>query len=190
MKKSQNLILTENTIMGTKRCFLRKITLLDVDDMYEYCSNKDVTKYTKFETHESKEETKEAIANIFIPDRLTKWGIELKQTKKLIGTIDWLTINEDSATLGYALSKEYWGQGIMPEVAQRMMQLAFEDLKLKVVYATHHKDNINSGKVMQKIGMNAWGKDYYFNFKGEPLVEIVKYGMTYDEYVEMNRHLL
>lgn len=186
MEKSQNLILIEHTIMETKRCLLRKITLLDIEDMYDYCSDEAVTKYTRFTTHKSKEETREVIANSFIPERLTKWGIELKQTKKLIGTIDWLTINKDSATLGYALSKEYWEQGIMPEVAQRMMQLAFEDLKLKVVYATHHKDNISSGKVMQKIGMKPWGKDYYFNFKEEPLVEIVKYGMTYEEYINMS----
>ncbi|UUV99648.1 hypothetical protein G314FT_18110 [Vagococcus luciliae] len=88
MEKSQNLILIEHTIMETKRCLLRKITLLDIEDMYDYRSDESVTKYTRFTTHKSKEETREVIANSFIPERLTKWGIELKQTKKLIGTID------------------------------------------------------------------------------------------------------
>ncbi|UUV99647.1 hypothetical protein G314FT_18100 [Vagococcus luciliae] len=60
------------------------------------------------------------------------------------------------------MSKEYWGKGIMPEVAQSMMQLAFEDLKLKVVYATNHKDNISSGKVMQKNWNETLGQRLLF----------------------------
>ena len=34
--------------------------------------------------------------------------------------------------------------------------------------------------------MKPWGKDYYFHFKEEPLVESVKYGMTYEEYINMS----
>lgn len=182
MINSQEMILKENSVMETSRCLLRKISLDNIDDMYDYCSMEEVTRYTKFSQHQSKEETKTIIETIFIPKQLTKWGIELKETNKLIGTVDFMSIDKDCATIGYALSPKYWGRGIVPEVAERLLQLSFEELDLKVVYATHHKDNLNSGKVMQKIGMKKIGTDYYFNFKDKPLVETMKYAITFEDY--------
>ena len=182
MEKDQHDILLKLNEIVTPRCVLRNITLVDVDDMFEYCSSENVTRYTKFSRHQSKEETKEAIKEIFIPNQLTKWGIVLRETDKLIGTIDFMTLTKDYAVLGYALSEKYWGQGIVPEAAKKLIQVGFEKLNVSVIYATHHKDNLNSGRVMQKIGMTKLGKDYYYNFKGKPFVETVKYAINRDEF--------
>lgn len=186
MTKQLNQILMANQVMETNRCLLRKITLEDIDDMYEYCRIEEVSKYTKFNAHQSKNETKQVIEEIFIPKYLTEWGIVLKETNKLIGTIDYISLDEHCATIGYALSRDFWGRGIVPEVSQKLLELSFEKLKLKVVYASHHISNISSGKVMKKIGMTLLGKDYYFDFKNKPLVEVVKYGMTYEDYIRLN----
>lgn len=190
MNETQENILKQFETIKTKRCVLRKITLDDAQDMYRYCSNPEVTQYTKFNTHKSIEDTQNAIEQIFIPEKLTKWGITLKESDKVIGTIDYLSLDDHSATLAYALSQDYWGQGIVPEAAKELVKIAFEELSLKVVYASHHIKNEKSGNVMKKIGMTKWGKDYYFDFKRQPYVENVKYGMTVGEYKKLKEEIL
>jgi len=57
-----------------------------------------------------------------------------------------------SHDFGYALRKEYWHQGIMSEAATIFMEMLKQE-GVSFITATHDVFNINSGKVMQKIGM-------------------------------------
>lgn len=43
--------------LETKRLTLRKIRLDDVDDIFQYCSDDEVSKYTVWPTHNTKEDT-------------------------------------------------------------------------------------------------------------------------------------
>lgn len=180
--KSQMLILAENQFLETERLILRPVTLADAEDMYEYASDDETTKFV-FETHTSLEDTKENLAKNFLSKPLGNYGIVLKNSQKMIGTID-LRVNEDhrKAEMGYTLNKAYWGQGYMTEAAGKLIRLAFEKLKLNRVEAIHDSRNPASGRVMAKIGMTkeAVLRDAVI-LKGDLATNVV-YGITKEDY--------
>ena len=72
--------------METERLRLRPVTLEDAPAMFEYASDEAVTRYT-FPTNQSLEETRNNIALFYLSSPLGRWGIELKENGKFIGTI-------------------------------------------------------------------------------------------------------
>lgn len=156
----------------TQRLLLRPVTLADSVDMYEYASDEETT-YFVFERHASMEKTEEAIVECFLTDPFGKYGIEVKETGKLIGTIDLRVKDENHrAIMGYALNKTYHGKGYMTEAAEALLAYAFETLKLDCVAALYDERNEVSGKVMERIGMQRegvmrhmgkWKNGEYFN---------------------------
>ena len=60
-------------------------------------------------------------------------------------------------SLGYALAKEYWCQGLMTEAAQALVDYAFESQKPHLIMAQCISENKASSRVMQKLGMTFEG---------------------------------
>ncbi|WP_445491653.1 GNAT family N-acetyltransferase [Niallia sp. 03133] len=148
--------------LETERLILRKLTPADLDDMYAYGSNSEVTKYVTWETHQKRSDTKGFLQ--FVLDRYEKkevalWGIQYKENGKLIGTIDfvWWKPNHSSAEIGYVLSHEYWGKGIMTEAAKEVIKFGFEKMDLIRIQAKCFTENIGSARVMEKAGMTFEG---------------------------------
>ena len=83
------------------------------------------------------------------------WAIVEKSTNNVIGSIGVVDFKESvkSAEIGYALSRMYWGRGIMPEALKRVMDFLFDDVGFNRVAACHDTDNPKSGRVMEKVGM-------------------------------------
>ena len=140
-----------------ERIHLRPLQLSDAEDMYEYASDEETTKYV-FDTHKNLEDTKETIAKYFIAKPLGKYAIVLKETNKMMGTIDFRVDEKDKkAEMGYTLNKNYWGKGYTTEAGKLMLQLGFEELGLLRVFAFYDERNAASGKVMEKLGMTYEG---------------------------------
>ena len=59
--------------------------------------------------------------------------------------------------LAWMFFPQYWGAGFASEFGARMLQVAFNDLSLRRVYAHADKENGASIKVMEKIGMQYVG---------------------------------
>ncbi|MBM6616015.1 GNAT family N-acetyltransferase [Desemzia sp. RIT804] len=170
-----------NQIEGS-RIQLRPIQLSDAEDMYEYASDEETTKYV-FETHKSLEDTKENIAKYFIMSPLGKYAIVLKEKHKLIGTIDLRVDAEDKkAEIGYTLNKAYWGKGYTTEAGKLMLQLGFKELQLQRIFAFHDERNPASGRVMEKLGMTYEGTFRSNRFvKGETVTDKC-YSILKEEY--------
>ncbi|NLM21557.1 MAG: GNAT family N-acetyltransferase [Peptococcaceae bacterium] len=148
--------------LETERLILRKLTLQDADDIFAYGSDPEVSRFMTWETHKSIEEARSFI-NIILDkyekDEAGEWGIVLKSTGKLIGSvgIPRYDLKNKSAEIGYVLSRKYWGQGIMPEAVSRVLQFAFEEMGLNRIESCHSLPNEKSGRVMQKVGMSFEG---------------------------------
>ena len=175
---NDKLVLAENTHLETERLVLRPVVMKDAAAMYAYAQDAEMTRYV-FPTHQSLKDTKISIATIFMADPLGKFAIELKENQQMIGTIELrVNISAGTAELGYALSRDYWGQGIIPEAAKRLLRLAFEELRLIRVWAIHDLRNLSSGRVMQKIGMTHESTvKQAQKIKGE-VVDIATYSIT------------
>lgn len=183
---NRNLIFAENQYLETKRLKLRPVTLNDAKDMYEYASDEETITYV-FPMHQSVKETKEIIANHFLSAPLGKYGIELKESGKFIGTIDLRVVDQHNiAETGYSLNKAFWGQGFVPEAANELLRLGFEELRLMRIFANHDIDNPNSGRVMEKIGMKIEGKIPNARmWKGKVVTDITR-GITLEEWRKLH----
>jgi RimJ/RimL family protein N-acetyltransferase len=79
-----------------------------------------------------------------------------------------------NAELGYWLSEQYWGQGILPNVIPKILDFGFENLNLKRIYARPFGTNLASQKVLQKCGFTLEARfDKTILKNGEMLDELV-----------------
>lgn len=66
-------------------------------------------------------------------------------------------VYEKSAELGYWLSEEYWGQGIMTEAVKQICREAFEKFDIIRIYAEPFEHNMGSRGVLEKAGFTYEG---------------------------------
>lgn len=149
-------------VLETERTKIRKITIEDLDDMYDYCSDEAVSEHAIWYSHKSLDDTKgfiEFVLKAYNKCEVTPWGIEDKNTNRLIGTCGFVYWNiiHSRAELGYALSRDYWNKGIMSEVVRGIIDFGFKEMDLVRIEARCHPKNIGSARVMEKSGMTFEG---------------------------------
>jgi len=85
---------------------------------------------------------------------------------KFVGTICLEKIDKinKKASIGYWVSKAYRGRGIATEAVKLIVDFGFNKLKLKRIYAEVKKGNIQSSRVLEKVGFEKEdvSKDEYF----------------------------
>ncbi|MGY5344716.1 GNAT family N-acetyltransferase [Paenibacillus glucanolyticus] len=159
-------------ILETARTLLRPITQKDLMDIYRYCSVPEVSRHTLWNTHQSTDDTQrflEFVQQRYTLQKVGPWGIEHKGTGVIIGTCSFIEWDNDhrKAELGYVLSNQFWNQGIMTEVIERVITFGFDQLQLVRIEAKCHPDNTGSYRVMEKTGMKLEGRlRHYLKVKG------------------------
>lgn len=148
--------------LETERLTLRKFTFDDAQDMFEYSSEPDLTRFVPWETHKSINDTNKFLNYIltqYSQGKLSPWAIEYKEIKKVIGTIDfvaWSTAHH-RAEIGFILSKDYWGRGLIVEASSKVIKFGFENMELNKIEASCMVENTQSQRVLQKLGMRLEG---------------------------------
>jgi [ribosomal protein S5]-alanine N-acetyltransferase len=82
-----------------------------------------------------------------------RWGIELREEHKLIGTAGFKTIDKQHQTgeVGYELHPDYWNLGIMTEALQAITNYGFDTLHLHTISANIWPDHAASRRVLEKL---------------------------------------
>ncbi|MFJ7640001.1 GNAT family N-acetyltransferase [Peribacillus sp. NPDC097225] len=148
--------------LETERLILRKITWEDAEDIHVYGSDEAVTKYVTWDNHKTLADTRDFIDFAMAQyenKHVAPWGIQYKETRKIIGTIDfvsWLVAHR-VAEIGYVLSQDYWGKGIMTEAANEVIAFGFNRMNVVRIQARCFVENTGSARVMEKIGMSFEG---------------------------------
>ena len=144
-------------VLKTERLILREWRLSDLDDLFEYAKVEGVGEMAGWPHHESKEVSQE-ILNRFIAHKRT---FCIEYNGKAIGSLGIELYNEDilpelndlkGREIGYVLSKDYWGQGLMPEAVKRVIEYCFDDLGLDFLVCSHYDYNNQSRRVQEKCG--------------------------------------
>lgn len=171
----------------TERLLLRKLVMEDAEDLFKYASEPSVSRFMPWDVHKTIEETKGFLA--FILDaydqhqKLT-WAIQLKQTGKMIGTIDYVSWQpkRSKAEKAYTLSQEYWGQGLMKEAADGLLAFGFKEMGLNKIEAPIMLENTQSRRLAEKLGMKLEGvaRDHMV-IKGE-FVDLAMYSILEREF--------
>ncbi|MCP3031556.1 GNAT family N-acetyltransferase [Halobacillus sp. A1] len=173
--------------LETEHLVLRKIDKKDTNDIYSYCSNSAVSRYVTWDTHTCKEETEsfiDCVLDGYKHDHKALWGMELKATGKIVGTIDFVSIDEQhmNAEIGYVLSEVWWGRGLTTEASKRLIQFGFTELKLERIQARCMAENIGSQKVMEKAGMSFEGTSRKGFFSNGTFHDIKNYSILREEF--------
>lgn len=160
--------------LETKRLIMRKLCKDDVEDMFEYTSNQDVTKYLSWEAHTEISQARHYIESVISEyDSLYSytWAIELKEIKKFIGIVRIFDVSYSNkrGELSYILNPNFQGKGFIMEAITSVIDLCFNKVELNRIQARCTTDNFSSERVMQKLGMKYEGtlKEYWIN-KGVP----------------------
>ena len=116
--------------------------------------------------------------------------IILKKTDELIGVIG-LEIDKqhDRAELGFWIGKMYWGEGYCTEAARAIIKYGFEQLRLHRIYTLHFAENISSGRVLQKAGMQHEGSLKKHLKKGDVFKDLEYYGLISEDYMTKEKSL-
>lgn len=67
----------------------------------------------------------------------------------------------DSYEIGFHLRKKFWGKGYASEAARAVINYCFAELNASKLFAGHHPQNNNSKKLLQRLGFQYIGDNYY-----------------------------
>ena len=148
-------------IIETERLILRGWKETDLNDFYEYASVEGVGEMAGWQHHTSMDVSKSILQN-FISDK-DVFAITYKENNKVIGSLglheSWA--NEDTKykdmkqkEIGYVLSKEYWGKGLIPEATLAVIKFCFEECGLDALTIGHFTSNNQSKRVIEKCGFH------------------------------------
>lgn len=90
--------------------------------------------------------------------------------------------NHNNGELGYWIGKPYWGKGYGSEAARRVVQFAFDEIKLNRVWAAAMTKNPGSSRIMEKAGMKHEGTFREHILKWDVYEDLSYYGLLRSEY--------
>lgn len=146
-----------NVVLTTDRLTLRPWRESDLNDFYEYARVDGVGQMAGWNPHRNVEESKTILSH-FIEG---KHVFALEHQGKVIGSLGIEQYSEENypeldallgREIGYVLSKDYWGQGLMPEAVKAVNHWLFNDEKLDFIIVGHFEQNGQSRRVIEKCG--------------------------------------
>jgi RimJ/RimL family protein N-acetyltransferase len=168
-----------NLELRTDRLLLRPLKPEDVDLLWPDISDLEISKYMAWEAHRKKGQTvdflKGEVARMKSGSGVT-WAIikdgsfcGIVSVIGLVRSHRALTYNK--AELAYWLSRKYQRQGIMTEAGRRVLQFAFEEMRLHKIFVSHFSVNEASENLIKRLG---------FRYVGEQLKEFQKDGVWHN----------
>ena len=144
-------------ILQTERLTLRPWVETDLNDSCAYASVEGVGQMAGWNPHQSIEESRH-ILDMFIREKHT---FALVYQGKVVGSLGVDAYNREhhpdldplqGREIGYVLSKDCWGQGVMPEAVQAVIAWLFDEIKLDFIICGHFEWNQRSQRVIEKCG--------------------------------------
>ena len=139
--------------LETDRLIIRAFTNTDAEDVLAFRSNADAMRYVPRPLQRSIEDAIEMIGminNNINTNECIAWGVELKSTRKIIGSVSFHRIEKENsrAELGYMLHPDYWGKGIVTEAVKAILDYGFRELKFHSIEAIIDPENTASENVL------------------------------------------
>lgn len=171
----------------TTRLLLRRPRLDDAPAIFRNWASVPVaTQFLSWPTHQTVAETETHVsATVDWWERGSHvWLITMPPSDEPIGSIG-IRVRETEADLGYVLSPDHWGQGIVPEAARAIITELFARPTITSVWAHLDAENVKSERTVQKLGMTLVehfiGPVAHPNVSAEPR-PCLKYAISRDQW--------
>ena len=142
--------------MITARLILRPIRIEDSEVVHDLWTNGKVRRFLFDDRCLSLDETRAFIESSRANFEQYGYGIWLvfsSETKALAGFAGFLPSTSSAPNLIYGLHPEFWGKGYATEAANAVVRYARENLELRLVKADVDEPNVESIRVLERIGM-------------------------------------
>lgn len=157
--------------LNTSRLLLRPWRQEDLADFYAYASVDGVGQMAGWLPHKTPEDSQN-ILNHFIAN---KKCFAVEYQGKVIGSLGIEEYDEEKypdlaemscRELGFVLSRDYWGLGLMPEAVRAVLAWLFREKQLDAVLCGHFTRNAQSARVQEKCGFHYYASDIFHTYYG------------------------
>ena len=158
-----NRTFTPFPILRTERLTLRQLEINDEQEIFTLRSDSEINKYLDRPVSNTIDDARNFInkvnENINKNDSLY-WAITLSDKKIFVGTICLFSFSDenDKCEIGYELLTNFQGQGIMKEAVEKVIDYAFNTIKIQEIEAFFHRDNLSSMRLLDKFSFKQSNK--------------------------------
>lgn len=149
--------------LETDRLLLRGWDPKDVESVFAYASDPEVTRFMSWDQHRSLEDSR-AFLDVFVAEQYGAQELEycvcLKSDPAIaIGGVGayWRSRPHGTMELGYVLRRSSWGGGFMPEAGRGLIRHAFESTDVMRIFAQIFPENTPSRRAAEKMGLTFEG---------------------------------
>lgn len=149
-------------VLKTARLVLRPFRDADATDVQRLAGEREIAATTLTVPHPYPDGAAESWiathAGLWADRKVLTLAVTTAADEVLVGAIGLaLTMEDRRAELGYWIGVPYWNRGYATEASRAMLDFGFASLALHRIMARHLARNPASGRVMQKLGMQAEG---------------------------------
>lgn len=145
-------------MIETERLILRPWKESEAEKLFKYAKDPDVGPIAGWPQHTSVENSREIIRTVFAAPET--YAVVLKETNEPVGSCGIMFPSDQNsaeaqtgeAEIGYWIGKPYWGQGLIPEAVNALLQRCFCQMGLKTVWCVYYDGNTKSKRVCEKCG--------------------------------------
>lgn len=182
-----NRFLFQYPDLTTERLLLRKIRRTDRHAIFDYCSRPITSQYMMWATHQELADTDRFIDTMldeYVKGLPSSWGICLTGEERIIGSIGFSNYEpkHQRIEIGYVVSPDYWGQGLMSEALLAVTDYAFGHLPLHRIQLFCSVENVGSAKVMEKVGYRYEATHREFMFYKNKFWDVKHYALLKAEW--------
>lgn len=132
----------------------------------ELWGNDEVAKYISINSHFTDEEIRNRLKTELKNDKehnVQYWPIFLNKTNQFVGCCGLrpYDIEKNIYEIGIHLLPKFWGQGFASEAINKVIEYAFNELKVDKLFAGHNPNNSASKKLLTKVGFKFIREEYY-----------------------------
>ena len=145
--------------LQTECLILRPWQESDAEALYKYAQNPNIGPIAGWPPHTSVEDSLGIIKSILSAPE--SYAVVLKETGEAVGSIGIMTSSSEihsanmvdtECEIGFWIGESFWGQGLIPEAVNELLQYAFDDLKQTAVWCGYFDGNEKSRRVQEKCG--------------------------------------
>lgn len=143
-------------ILTTERLTLRQLVVNDKQEIFTLRSDSKINKYLDRQLSNTIADARNFIN--MVNENVNKnvslyWAITLSNRNILVGTICLYGFSDenDNCEIGYELLTNFQGQGIMKEAVEKVIDYAFNTIRVRKIEAFLHRDNQSSINLLEKL---------------------------------------
>jgi ribosomal-protein-alanine N-acetyltransferase len=143
-------------ILTTAKLTIRQLVINDEQEIFTLRSDSEINKYLDRKLSNSINDARNFINKV--NENVNKneslyWAITLSDRNILVGTICLFGLSDenDKCEIGYELLTNFQKQGIMKEALEKVIDYAFNTIKVQKIEAFFHRDNLSSIRLLDKF---------------------------------------